>query len=245
VQTPQAFKFSLILDLHRKNKTAVTDDIALCETAGCKIAMTQGDRCNFKITHVDDFALMEQNLGSRCGDVRTGTGYDVHRLVAPAGSRKLMIGGIEIAHDKVLEGHSDADVALHAITDALLGAICDGDIGMHFSPKDARWKGADSATFLRHAGGLTAKQGGIISHVDVTIICEAPKIGPHRDKIRTRIGEILNLPVNRVSVKATTTEGLGFTGRGEGIAAEAVATVRLPFAPPKTPAEETIRKWGT
>jgi 2-C-methyl-D-erythritol 4-phosphate cytidylyltransferase/2-C-methyl-D-erythritol 2,4-cyclodiphosphate synthase len=245
VQTPQAFRFNLILDLHRKNKTAVTDDIALCETTGQKIAMTQGDRCNFKITHAEDFALMEQNLSSHRADVRTGTGYDVHRLVAPAAGRKLMIGGIEISHDKVLEGHSDADVALHALTDALLGTICDGDIGVHFSPKDSRWKGADSATFLKHAGSLIARQGGVISHVDVTIICEAPKIGPHRDKIRARIGEILDLPVARVSVKATTTEGLGFTGRGEGIAAEAVATVRLPFAQAKMTAEETIRKWGT
>jgi 2-C-methyl-D-erythritol 4-phosphate cytidylyltransferase/2-C-methyl-D-erythritol 2,4-cyclodiphosphate synthase len=159
--------------------------------------------------------------------------------------RKLMIGGVEIPHDKVLEGHSDADVALHALTDALLGAIGDGDIGMHFSPKDARWKGADSATFLRHAGELIARQGGAISHVDVTIICEAPKIGAHRDKIRTRIGEILNLPATRVSVKATTTEGLGFTGRGEGIAAEAVATVRLPFVRAGSEAAESLRKWGT
>ncbi len=245
VQTPQAFKFSLILDLHRKNNTAVTDDIALCETAGCKVAMTPGDRCNFKITHGEDMALMEQSLASRNGDVRTANGYDVHRLIAPAPGRKLMIGGVEIAHDKVLEGHSDADVALHALTDALLGTICDGDIGVHFSPKDSRWKGADSATFLKYAGGLIARQGGVISHVDVTVICEAPKIGPHRDKIRARIGEILDLPVTRVSVKATTTEGLGFTGRGEGIAAEAVATVRLSFAQPKMTAEETIRKWGT
>ena len=247
VQTPQAFPFSLILDLHRKHRAAaVTDDAALCELAGQKVVMAPGDKGNFKITHADDLGLMEQNISSRCGDVRTGKGYDVHRLVDPSPAhRKLMIGGLEIPHDKVLDGHSDADVALHALTDALLGTICDGDIGMHFSPKDARWKGADSSAFLKHAGDLIARQGGVISHVDVTIICEAPKIGPHRDKMRARIGEILNLPPARVSVKATTTEGLGFTGRGEGIAAEALATVRLPFARTKAAAEETIRKWGT
>jgi len=140
-----------------------------------------------------------------------------------------VIGGVTIPHDKALEGHSDADVALHAITDALLGTICDGDIGMHFSPKDARWKGADSAMFLEHAAGLVAAQNGLVTHVDLTVICETPKIGPHRDAMRTRIAALLRLPSARVSVKATTTEGLGFTGRGEGIAAEAVVTVRLPF----------------
>ena len=154
-----------------------------------------------------------------------------------------MIGGIEIAHDKVLEGHSDADVALHAITDALLATICDGDIGMHFSPKDARWKNADSAKFLDHAAGLVRAMGGIINHIDVTIICEEPKIGPHRDAIRARIAQILSLPVTRVSVKATTTEGLGFTGRREGMAAQAQATVRLPFQQPNILAKDI--KWAS
>ena len=157
----------------------------------------------------------------------------MHRLVPPRDdARQLIIGGIVIPHDKVLDGHSDADVGLHAITDALLGTICDGDIGMHFSPKDMRWKGADSGMFLQHAAQLLAAQGGVLMHADLTIICEAPKIGPHRDAMRTRIAELLHLPINRVSVKATTTEGLGFTGRGEGIAAEAVVTVRLPFTAP-------------
>ncbi len=246
VQTPQAFRFSLILDLHRKHRSAtVTDDAALCELAGRKVSLVPGDKGNFKITHNDDLALMEQQLSARCGDVRTGTGYDVHRLVATTGGRKLMLCGIEFAHDKVLEGHSDADVGLHALTDALLGAIGDGDIGMHFSPKDNRWKGADSAAFLKHANNLVAARGGLVSHVDVTIICEAPKIGPHRDRMRARIADIMNLPVSRVSLKATTTEGLGFTGRGEGIAAEAVATVRLPFTLAPAAAADDIRKWGT
>jgi 2-C-methyl-D-erythritol 4-phosphate cytidylyltransferase/2-C-methyl-D-erythritol 2,4-cyclodiphosphate synthase len=248
VQTPQAFKFSLILDLHKKyTDQTVTDDAALCEIEGQKVTIVPGNKGNFKITHADDLALMEQAIAARCGDVRTGTGYDVHRLVdVPAGNaRKLMLCGVDVPHDRVLEGHSDADVALHALTDALLGCVCDGDIGMHFSPKDSRWKGADSATFLRHAGSLIQARGGIIAHVDVTIICEAPKIGPHRERMRERIAEILALPVTRISVKATTTEGLGFTGRKEGIAAEAVATVRLPFSPNAPAAAEDIRKWGT
>lgn len=246
IQTPQAFKFSLILDLHRKYRDSpVTDDAALCELAGQKVTIAPGDKENFKITHADDLALMEQSIAARCGDVRTGTGYDVHRLVEPADGRALKLCGIDVPHDKVLDGHSDADVALHALTDALLGTICDGDIGTHFSPKDARWKGADSATFLKHAADLIRAQGGIISHVDVTIICEAPKIGPHRDKMRARMGEILSLPLSRISLKATTTEGLGFTGRREGIAAEAVATVRLPFSRKVSAAAEDIRKWGT
>ncbi|MEZ0223580.1 MAG: bifunctional 2-C-methyl-D-erythritol 4-phosphate cytidylyltransferase/2-C-methyl-D-erythritol 2,4-cyclodiphosphate synthase [Alphaproteobacteria bacterium] len=246
MQTPQGFKFSLILDLHRKHREApVTDDAALCELAGHKVIIAPGDKANVKMTHADDLALMEQALAARCGDVRTGTGYDVHRLVDPVAGRKLMLCGIEVPHDQVLDGHSDADVALHALTDALLGTICDGDIGTHFSPKDARWKGADSATFLKHAAGLIQAQGGIISHVDVTIICEAPKIGPHRDKMRARMAEILSLPLSRVSLKATTTEGLGFTGRKEGIAAEAVATVRLPFSRKTATVAEDARKWGT
>lgn len=232
VQTPQAFRFDLIYGLHQKYKgQTVTDDAALCELAGHPVKIIQGDKANIKITHADDWDTLEKTMLQRCDDVRTGKGYDVHRLVDPQHDfHKLKLCGIEVAHDKVLEGHSDADVALHALTDALLATICDGDIGMHFNPKDARWKNADSAQFLKHAANLIRKKnGGIITHVDVTIICEAPKIGPLRDKMRARIGEILDLPVSRISLKATTTEGLGFTGRKEGIAAEAVATVRLPF----------------
>jgi 2-C-methyl-D-erythritol 4-phosphate cytidylyltransferase / 2-C-methyl-D-erythritol 2,4-cyclodiphosphate synthase len=246
VQTPQCFRFRTILELHRKYKgTTVTDDASLCEQAGMKVAILPGDKSNFKITEEEDLPLMEQALAVRCGDIRTGKGYDVHRLVDPTGGRKLKLCGVEVEHDHVLEGHSDADVGLHALTDALLATICDGDIGMHFSPKDSRWKDADSATFLGHAAGLIAARGGIITHADVTIICEAPKIGPHRDSMRGRVAEILSLPVDRVSIKATTTEGLGFTGRREGIAAEAIATVRLPFLRKQAAAEDDIRKWGT
>ncbi|MDF3022933.1 MAG: ispDF [Alphaproteobacteria bacterium] len=245
IQTPQGFKFDTILALHRQHADkSLTDDAALCEIAGPAVKIVAGEKGNFKVTHPEDLALMEQTIAARCGDIRTGTGYDVHKLVEQAG-RKLMICGMELQHTHVLEGHSDADVGLHAITDALLATICDGDIGMHFKPTDARWKNADSSTFLRHAAGLVAAQGGIITHVDVTIICEAPKIGPHRDAMRARIGGILALPLNRVSVKATTTEGLGFTGRREGIAAEAVATVRLPFTSRPVLRDDDIRKWGT
>lgn len=231
VQTPQGFSFDSILSLHRRFESEnLTDDAALLERAGENPHFTQGQRDNIKITWPEDISLAESILSAARMDIRTGKGYDVHRLVPPQHDlHKLVIGGIVIPHDKALEGHSDADVGLHAITDALLGTICDGDIGMHFSPKDSRWKGADSGMFLQHAAALLAAQGGVITHVDLTVICETPKIGPHRDAMRARIAALLHLPVNRVSVKATTTEGLGFTGRGEGIAAEAVVTVRLPF----------------
>ena len=246
IQTPQAFRFAPILALHTNADRSVTDDAALCEAAGQPLFIVDGERNNFKVTQGDDLILMEQALASRCGDIRTGSGYDVHKLVAPENGRKLMICGIEVAHTHVLDGHSDADVGLHAITDALLATICDGDIGMHFSPKENRWKGADSAKFLRHAADLVAAQDGVITHIDVTIICEAPKIGPQRDKMRARIAEILALPAGRISVKATTTEGLGFTGRREGIAAESVVTVRLPFGAATAMAtQDDIRKWGT
>lgn len=231
VQTPQAFRFALIDGLHQKYQgKSYTDDAALCEAEGQAVKIIPGQRDNIKITHPEDIAMAEQYLFSRYGDVRTGQGYDVHRLVVPSSTaQKLMICGVAIPHDKVLEGHSDADVGLHAITDAILGTICDGDIGQHFSPKDSRWKNADSAMFLKHAAELVTDQGGFIAHVDVTLVCEAPKIAPYRDAMRQRIAGILQLPVKRVSVKATTTEGLGFTGRGEGIAAQSVVTVRLPF----------------
>ncbi|MDP2204822.1 MAG: bifunctional 2-C-methyl-D-erythritol 4-phosphate cytidylyltransferase/2-C-methyl-D-erythritol 2,4-cyclodiphosphate synthase [Alphaproteobacteria bacterium] len=231
VQTPQGFALSDIIALHRKYAAeTLTDDAALLERDGHSPAFVAGERSNIKITYPEDLAAAEGIIAAAHGDIRTGKGYDVHRLVAPLHDmHRLVIGGIHIPHDKALEGHSDADVALHALTDALLGTICDGDIGMHFSPKDARWKDADSAMFLEHAAGLVAAQGGIITHADLTVICETPKIGPHRDAMRERIAALLQLPVSRISVKATTTEGLGFTGRGEGIAAEAVVTVRLNF----------------
>lgn len=239
VQTPQGFSFGKILAQHQAHAHEnLTDDAALFECDSLPIQMVNGIRDNIKITYPEDIDAAAGILSLACGDIRTGKGYDVHRLVPPRDdARQLIIGGIVIPHDKVLDGHSDADVGLHAITDALLGTICDGDIGMHFSPKDMRWKGADSGMFLQHAAQLLAAQGGLLMHADLTIICETPKIGPHRDAMRKRIAELLHLPLNRVSVKATTTEGLGFTGRGEGIAAEAVVTVRLPFATSYTAAQ--------
>lgn len=243
VQTPQGFRFDKILGLHREHAgNAVTDDTSLFDD----VKIIPGDRANVKITQEEDFAIVEKALSDARSDVRTGKGYDVHRLIDPLHAfQKLKLCGVEIPHDKVLEGHSDADVALHALTDALLATICDGDIGTHFSPKNPQWKGADSAQFLRRAAELIARQDGLISHVDVTIICEEPKIGPHRDKMRARIGGLLDLPLSRISVKATTTEGLGFTGRKEGIAAEAVATVRLPFGASKAANICETKKWGT
>ena len=233
VQTPQTFRFDLIDSLHQKYKDkSLTDDAALCEAEGHPVTFVAGQPDNIKITHPADLVRAEQYLLARNGDVRTGQGYDVHKLIPAAGSRKLMICGIEIPHTHVLEGHSDADVGLHAITDAILATICAGDIGQHFSPSDARWKDADSAMFLKHAAELVAQKGGIITHIDVTLICEAPKIGPHRDVMRQRIADILQLPMQRISVKATTMEGLGFTGRREGIAAQSIVTARLPFEEP-------------
>ena len=230
VQTPQTFHFDLIDGLHHKHQDkSLTDDAALCEAEGYPVTLVAGQVDNIKITHPADLLCAEQYLLSRNGDVRTGQGYDVHRLVPATAARKLMLCGVTVPHDHVLEGHSDADVGLHAITDALLATISAGDIGQHFSPNDPRWKNADSAMFLKHAAGLVTQQGGIISHVDVTLICEAPKISPLRAVMQQRIADILQLPIQRISVKATTTEGLGFTGRSEGIAAQSIVTVRLPF----------------
>jgi 2-C-methyl-D-erythritol 4-phosphate cytidylyltransferase/2-C-methyl-D-erythritol 2,4-cyclodiphosphate synthase len=228
VQTPQAFRFAEILSAHRQCAgLALTDDAAVAEHAGLAVKLVPGAEENFKVTEPDDFARAERQLMQRLGDIRTGQGFDVHAFSDEAG-RKLTIGGLVIPHDKGLAGHSDADVALHALTDAILGALGDGDIGQHFPPSDARWKNADSAAFLKHAIELVAKRGGMLAHCDVTIICEAPKIGPHREAMRARISEITGIALDRVSVKATTTEKLGFTGRREGIAAQAIATVRLP-----------------
>ena len=232
VQTPQAFRFDLIDGLHQKYRgQSFTDDAALCEAEHHPVSIVPGQRDNIKITHPEDRKLAEQYLFSRRGDVRTGQGYDVHRLVEPSlSTQKLMLCGIAVPHDYMLEGHSDADVGLHAITDAVLATICDGDIGQHFSPKNARWKNISSDLFLKCAAERVMRQGGIITHVDVTLICEAPKIAPHCEDMRKKIAEILSLPVRRISVKATTTEGLGFIGRREGIAAQAVVTAYLPLA---------------
>jgi 2-C-methyl-D-erythritol 4-phosphate cytidylyltransferase/2-C-methyl-D-erythritol 2,4-cyclodiphosphate synthase len=222
-QTPQGFVYDKILKAHRDHaREDVTDDVALAELAGLRVEMVEGEEKNIKVTRKEDFALAESFLGS--GEVRSASGYDVHKFTD---GDHIWLCGIKVAHTHALEGHSDADVGLHAITDALLGCIGEGDIGQHFPPTDARWKGAPSWKFLDHAAGLVAAKGGTINHVDVTIICERPKVGPHRDAMKARIAEILKIDLGRVSVKATTTEGLGFTGRREGIAAQAVATVRL------------------
>jgi len=227
-QTPQGFAFDKILKAHREHaRQEVTDDVALAELAGLRVEMVEGEEKNIKVTRKEDFALAESLLGSdhnSIGDVRSGTGFDVHKF---AEGDHIWLCGIKVSHTHALEGHSDADVGLHAITDALLGAIGEGDIGQHFPPTDARWKGAPSWKFLDHAAALARGKGGIINHVDVTIICERPKVGPYRDAMKARIAEILNVDPGRVSVKATTTEGLGFTGRREGIAAQAIATVRF------------------
>jgi 2-C-methyl-D-erythritol 4-phosphate cytidylyltransferase/2-C-methyl-D-erythritol 2,4-cyclodiphosphate synthase len=225
-QTPQGFRFHKILKAHRDHaREDLTDDMALAELAGLDIVVISGEESNIKITTGKDFGLAEQLLAARLGEVRTGYGYDAHRF---APGDHVWLCGVKIAHDHSLEGHSDADAALHALTDAILGAIGAGDIGEHFPPTDERWRGAPSWKFLDHAANLVRAAGGAIVNCDVTVICEGPKISPHRDAMRTRVAEILSLDVSRVSVKATTTEGMGFTGRREGLAAQAVATVRVP-----------------
>lgn len=228
IQTPQAFHFDAILAAHRAwpDGEEATDDAQMLRRAGHDVSLVPGDPMLEKITHPADFAAAEARHAANLIS-RSAIGYDVHRLAV---GEELWLGGVLIPHDKGLAGHSDADVALHAITDALLGTICAGDIGMHFPPSDPQWRGAASDRFLDHAASLVRAEGGIIDFIDLTLICEEPKIGPHRDAIRARIAEILNLPLGKVSLKATTTERLGFTGRGEGIAAQAVATVRLPEA---------------
>lgn len=228
-QTPQAFRFGAILEAHRAAAGLdLTDDAAVAERAGLPVALVMGDPANVKVTTEDDLARTERALAAGGGDVRVGNGFDVHRF---APGDHVMLCGIAVPHTAGLSGHSDADVGLHALTDALLGALGAGDIGMHFPPNDTRWRGADSAHFLSHARDLIEKRGGRILHVDVTLVCERPKIGPHRAAMVERIAGILGLAAERVSVKGTTSEGLGFTGRGEGIAAQATATVRLPDAP--------------
>lgn len=225
-QTPQGFRFPDILAAHRAAAgLELTDDAAVAERAGLAVAIVPGREENIKVTTPDDLTRAGRLLNQSLTDVRVGTGFDVHRFASGDG---LFLCGVKVPHTQRLDGHSDADVALHALTDALLGAIGDGDIGSHFPPSDPQWKGADSARFLRHAAGLVHARGGSIAHVDVTIICERPKIGPHRAAMVARLAELLALDPVRVSVKATTTERLGFTGRGEGVAAQAVATVRLP-----------------
>ena len=226
IQTPQAFRFDAITAAHLAwdDSIEATDDAQVARAAGHAVAIVAGDPRLDKLTLPADFEAAEQRLAASV-IVATGMGFDVHRLVAET---PLWLGGVQIPHDRGLAGHSDADVALHALTDAILGAIGDGDIGTHFPPSDPQWRGADSARFLEHAVALVTARGGRIDHVDLTIICEAPRIGPYRDAMRARIAALLRLPERRISIKATTTERLGFTGRGEGIAAQAIATVRIP-----------------
>lgn len=225
VQTPQAFRFETILAAHRAwSGPPATDDAQIARAAGIEVALVEGDPALEKLTYEADFARAEQRLASRMVS-RTGFGFDVHAF---GEGDAVWLGGISILHSRGLKGHSDADVLLHAITDALLGAVGEGDIGVHFPPSDPQWRGAPSSLFVEHARGLVEARGGRIDHVDATLICEAPKLGPHREAIRQRLAELLRVPKGRISVKATTTERLGFTGRGEGIAAQAVATVRLP-----------------
>jgi 2-C-methyl-D-erythritol 4-phosphate cytidylyltransferase/2-C-methyl-D-erythritol 2,4-cyclodiphosphate synthase len=225
IQTPQAFRMdALVTSLERWKGEAATDEAQVLRAAGFNVATVPGDIMLDKITHPEDFNRAETLLAARMIS-RSASGYDVHRF---AEGEDLWLCGMKIAHTHGLSGHSDADVALHAITDAVLGTIGAGDIGSHFPPSDMQWRGASSDRFLAHAAGLVAAKGGMIDFIDLTIICEVPKIGPHRDAMRNRIAEILHLAPSRISVKATTTERLGFTGRGEGIAAQAIATVRIP-----------------
>jgi 2-C-methyl-D-erythritol 4-phosphate cytidylyltransferase/2-C-methyl-D-erythritol 2,4-cyclodiphosphate synthase len=225
-QTPQGFRYAAILKAHRTYAaTDVTDDMALAELAGMAITLVEGDEANMKITVADDYRHAERLLLGDMAEFRTGLGFDAHRF---APGDHVWLCGVRIAHDHALQGHSDADAGLHALTDAILGAIGADDIGQHFPPTDETWRGAASALFLEHASRLVAARGGAITHCDVTLICERPKIAPHREAMRARVAEILKVDPSRVAVKATTTEGMGFTGRREGLAAQAIATVRLP-----------------
>jgi 2-C-methyl-D-erythritol 4-phosphate cytidylyltransferase / 2-C-methyl-D-erythritol 2,4-cyclodiphosphate synthase len=227
VQTPQGFRFTKILAAHRAAKGSdLPDDAAVAERAGLNVRLVAGAEENFKITSAEDLSRAERALLIRQADIRTGQGFDVH----PFGpGDHVFLCGVRVPHGHALVGHSDADVGLHALTDAILGALGAGDIGMHFPPSDPRWRGVPSHRFLAHAAGLVVAAGGTIANVDVTLVCEAPRISPHRDAMIARIAEILGLERSRVSVKATTTERLGFTGRGEGMAAYATATLRLPL----------------
>jgi 2-C-methyl-D-erythritol 4-phosphate cytidylyltransferase/2-C-methyl-D-erythritol 2,4-cyclodiphosphate synthase len=224
VQTPQAFRLDAIKFAYdRWSGPTPTDETTVVRAAGMKVAAVEGHPALEKLTLPADFERAEQWLAGRLIP-RTGMGFDVHAF---SGEGPVMLGGVEVAHSRGLAGHSDADVVLHAITDALLGAAGLGDIGEHFPPSDARWKGADSSLFLAHVVELLREKGALIDHIDCTVIAEAPKVGPHRAGMRARIAEIAGLSVDQVSVKATTTEGLGFTGRREGIAAQAVASIRM------------------
>lgn len=225
-QTPQAFLLAEILAAHRAAQgQGLTDDAAVAKAAGLTVHLVPGSPLSAKITTEADLTDAETRLRQSLTDIRVGTGFDVHAF---AEGDHVTLCGLKIPHTRGLAGHSDADVGLHALTDAILGALAAGDIGQHFPPTDPRWKGADSAQFLRHAASLVTARGGVIAHADVTLICERPKVGPHRAAMQARVADILGIALDRVSIKATTTEKLGFTGREEGIAALAAATLRLP-----------------
>lgn len=231
VQTPQAFSFDMILKAHRRaaagGHDSFTDDAALAEWAGQRVSVFAGEADNLKLTTSSDFDRAEIARLAALSDVRTGNGFDVHAF---ADGDHIMLAGIRIPHSRGVTGHSDADVALHALVDAILGALAEGDIGAHFPPSDPQWKGAASERFLAFACERVRKRGGKIAHLDVTVVCEAPRISPHRDAMRGRIAEIADIAIERVAVKATTSEKLGFAGRGEGIFAMATATIRLPWS---------------
>jgi 2-C-methyl-D-erythritol 4-phosphate cytidylyltransferase/2-C-methyl-D-erythritol 2,4-cyclodiphosphate synthase len=233
VQTPQSFAFPALLEAHRRAAAAgrndFTDDAALAEWAGLKVSVFEGEPGNIKITNAGDFARAEAMQFAALGDVRIGTGIDVHAF---GPGDHVTLGGIRIAHDRSLTGHSDADVALHALTDAILGTLAEGDIGAHFPPSDPQWRNASSDRFLAFAVNRVTARGGRIAHLDLTLVCEAPRIGTHRDAMRAKIAALAGIAIERVAVKATTSEKLGFTGRGEGIAAYATATVRLSWGEP-------------
>ena len=233
VQTPQAFSFSLIMDAHQRAANAgrddFTDDAALAEWAGHRVTAFAGESSNVKLTTNDDIVRAEALRMAALADVRTGNGFDVHAF---GDGDHVMLGGIRIPHSGGVIGHSDADVVLHALVDALLGALADGDIGTHFPPSDPQWRGASSDHFLEFACGRVRARGGMIAHLDATVVCEVPRVSPHRDAMRGRIAAIAGIPIERVAVKATTSEKLGFTGRREGIVAMATATVRLPWNTP-------------
>jgi 2-C-methyl-D-erythritol 4-phosphate cytidylyltransferase/2-C-methyl-D-erythritol 2,4-cyclodiphosphate synthase len=230
VQTPQAFAFPALLEAHRRalaqGRDDFTDDAALAEWAGMTVSVFTGEPGNIKFTTPADFARAEAIQSAALGDVRTGSGLDVHAF---GPGDHVILGGIRIPHSQALTGHSDADVALHALTDAILGALADGDIGAHFPPSDPQWRGASSDRFLAFAVERVRARGGRVAHLDLTIVCEAPRIGEHRDRMRANIANLAGIGIERVGVKATTSERLGFTGRGEGIAAYATATIRLPW----------------
>ncbi len=231
VQTPQAFTYDLIVESHRRAAVAgrydFTDDAALVEWAGHRVRVFAGEPGNVKLTTNDDFVRAEALRVAALADVRTGNGFDVHAF---ADGDHVMLGGVRIPCARGVTGHSDADVALHALVDAILGALAEGDIGQHFPPSDPQWKGAPSEKFLAFACERVRARGGLIAHLDVTIVCEGPRVSPHRDAIRARIADIAGVPIGRVAIKATTSEKMGFTGRGEGLVAMATATVRLPWS---------------